>query len=148
MTDVPMLPLLVGVTGHRDICPSALPAIRGRVREILENLISLYGLSQLHVLIGMAEGADLEVAEIAADLGLARVQLFPTTIEQHQKTLSPSALERYATLQEHHPALLEIVLPPPSPQNWTARTQTSSSTNNKPFSLLVRAIFCWLCGMG
>ena len=112
MTDAPMLPLLVGVTGHRDICPSSLPLVRRRAREIFENLISLYGASQLHVLIGMAEGADLEMAELAAELGLARVQLFPTTIEQHHKTVAQPALDRYAALQKQHPALLEIVLPP------------------------------------
>ncbi len=63
-------PLVVGVTGHRDLVPAEVPGIRGRVREFLMHLHDQYPDRDLVVLTPLAEGADRLAAEEALALGL------------------------------------------------------------------------------
>lgn len=63
-------PLVVGVTGHRDLVPAEVPGIRARVREFLTHLNGEYPDRDLVVLTPLAEGADRLVAEEALALGL------------------------------------------------------------------------------
>jgi hypothetical protein len=70
-------PLVVGVTGHRDLVPAEMPGIRGRVREFLMHLHSEYPDRDLVVLTPLAEGADRLVAEESLDLGLPVTVVLP-----------------------------------------------------------------------
>lgn len=70
-------PLVVGVTGHRDLVPVELPGIRGRVREFLMHLHGQYPDRDLVVLTPLAEGADRLVAEEALALGLPMTVVLP-----------------------------------------------------------------------
>jgi hypothetical protein len=70
-------PLVVGVTGHRDLVPAELPGIRGRVREFLMHLHSEYPDRDLVMLTPLAEGADRLVAEEALELGLPVTVVLP-----------------------------------------------------------------------
>jgi hypothetical protein len=70
-------PLVVGVTGHRDLAPAEIPGIRGRVREFLMHLHSEYPDRDLVVLTPLAEGADRLVANEALDLGLPVTVVLP-----------------------------------------------------------------------
>ena len=70
-------PLVVGVTGHRDLVPAELPGIRGRVREFLMHLNGQYPDRDLVVLTPLAEGADRLVAEEALALGLPVTVVLP-----------------------------------------------------------------------
>jgi hypothetical protein len=70
-------PLVVGVTGHRDLVPDEVPAIRGRVRDFLRDLNSQYPNRDLAVLTPLAEGADRLVAEEALALGLPITVVLP-----------------------------------------------------------------------
>ena len=63
-------PLVVGVTGHRDLVPAEVAGIRGRVREFLTHLHGEYPDRDLVVLTPLAEGADRLVAQEALALGL------------------------------------------------------------------------------
>jgi hypothetical protein len=63
-------PLVVGVTGHRDLVAAEVPGIRARVREFLTHLNGEYPDRDLVVLTPLAEGADRLVAEEALALGL------------------------------------------------------------------------------
>ena len=64
------LPLVVAVTGHRDLVAEEAPIIRQRVRLFLEDLAARYPDRQLSVMSPLAEGADQLVAEVALELGL------------------------------------------------------------------------------
>lgn len=112
MPDTPMLPLLVGVTGHRDIRTDALPIIRRRIREALQGLIKLYGARQLQLLTAMAGGADLEAAEIALELGIRPVCLFPMEPERYRETLSEADRPRFDRLRADERIALQVTLPP------------------------------------
>lgn len=58
-------PLVIGVTGHRDLRADEIPGIRQRVRELLQDLMARYPQRKLRLLSPLAEGADRLVAEEA-----------------------------------------------------------------------------------
>ena len=62
-----LVPLVVGVTGHRDLRPEDVPAIRARVGEFLASLKTRFPERRLQLLSPLAEGADQLVAEVALD---------------------------------------------------------------------------------
>ncbi|MGI9224160.1 MAG: hypothetical protein ACR2QX_06755 [Woeseiaceae bacterium] len=64
------IPLVVAVTGHRDLVASEVPRIRQRVRELLDSLATQYPNRRLTVMSPLAEGADQLVAEVALELGI------------------------------------------------------------------------------
>jgi hypothetical protein len=63
-------PLVVGVTGHRDLVPDELPGIEAAVRELLEALAQRFSDRRLQVMSPLAEGADRIVALVAEELGI------------------------------------------------------------------------------
>jgi len=64
------VPLVVAVTGHRDLVEAEVPAIRERVRGFLIDLRDAYPGRPVAVMSALAEGADRLVAEEALALGL------------------------------------------------------------------------------
>jgi hypothetical protein len=73
----PALPLVIAVTGHRDLLPAEVPAIRRAVRKFLAGLAETYPERRLQVLSPLAEGADRLVAEVAVDMSLDLVVPLP-----------------------------------------------------------------------
>ena len=71
------IPLVVAVTGHRDLVPSETPGIRDRVRRLFENLQQSYPHRSLHAMSPLAEGADQLVAEVALELGIELTVALP-----------------------------------------------------------------------
>jgi hypothetical protein len=64
------VPLVVAVTGHRDLLPAEIPFIRTRVREFLGSLRDAYPDRVVAVMSPLAEGADRLAAEEAITLGM------------------------------------------------------------------------------
>jgi hypothetical protein len=64
------LPLVIAVTGHRDLVAGEVPGIRDRVRELFRQLREGYPERRLQVFSPLAEGADRLVAEEALALGV------------------------------------------------------------------------------
>jgi len=62
------VPLVVAVTGHRDLLPAEIPAIREQVRRFLCDLRDTYPGRIVAVMSPLAEGADRLVAEEAITL--------------------------------------------------------------------------------
>ena len=59
------IPIVIGVTGHRDLRAADVPLLEGRVREIFHRLRKDHPHTPLLVLSPLAEGADRLVARIA-----------------------------------------------------------------------------------
>jgi hypothetical protein len=76
-TDDSALPLVVAVTGHRDLVDAEVAAIRERVQCFLAGLGKRYPDRRLQVMSSLAEGADQLVAEIAVNLGVELVVPLP-----------------------------------------------------------------------
>ena len=75
------VPLVVGVTGHRDLVPAEVPELRKRVLEFFHKLRSLFPKLPIMVMTPLAEGADRLVADVAKELGLPIILLLP--MERH-----------------------------------------------------------------
>src|SRR5512139_444809 len=71
------VPLVVAVTGHRDLVPAEIPFIRSRVRDCLFSLRYEYPSRIIVVMSALAEGADRLVAEEALKLGLPLSVVLP-----------------------------------------------------------------------
>jgi len=71
------VPLVIGVTGHRDLLDSELPMIRQRVRDMFAALAADFPDLPFLVMTPLAEGADRLVAEVASELDIPVVILLP-----------------------------------------------------------------------
>jgi hypothetical protein len=71
------LPLVVAVTGHRDLVAAEVPAIRQRVDALLDDLARRYPDRRLSVMSSLAEGADQLVAEVALERGVRLIVPLP-----------------------------------------------------------------------
>jgi len=76
------VPLVVAVTGHRDLLPAELPRIRERVRAFLCQLRDAYPDRSIAVMCALAEGADRVVAE-AGDVLCGIGQTVPELVFGH-----------------------------------------------------------------
>lgn len=71
------LPLVLSVTGHRDLRPQDIPTLEAKVSQILDELRKDYPMTPLLLLSQLAEGADQLVARVALDSGARLGALLP-----------------------------------------------------------------------
>jgi hypothetical protein len=76
-----LVPLIVAVTGHRDIHPSAEGEIRRLVAARFGHIQKSFPATPLRAMSGLAEGADMVFAEAALDLNIEVIAVLPVTPE-------------------------------------------------------------------
>ena len=74
------IPIIVGVTGHRDLIPADLDGIRERVRSFFVSLRSRFPHTPFQLYSGLAVGADQLVAQMAASCGIEVVPVLPVPV--------------------------------------------------------------------
>jgi hypothetical protein len=79
-------PVIIGVTGHRDLSGVAQDVLRSRVCELLKDWKAWFD-PTLYVLTGLADGADQLVAEVALHLGIPIIAVAPMPLEKYRSTL-------------------------------------------------------------
>ena len=79
------LPLIVGVTGHRDLRPEDLHALEGLVRRVIEEVKDAHPHTPLLLLSPLAEGSDRLVARVALELGVRLVVPLPLPLELYEQ---------------------------------------------------------------
>jgi len=84
------VPLVVAVTGHRDLLPAEIPGIRQRVREFLCQLRDACPDRIVAVMSALAEGADRLVAEEAIRLGMPLTALLPMPRDLYMQDFATS----------------------------------------------------------
>lgn len=72
-----VIPLLIGVTGHRDLRPEEVPAIETTVRDLLRRQASMRPHCARYVVSPLAEGADQTVARVAITEGWGLLAILP-----------------------------------------------------------------------
>ena len=92
------IPVIVGVTGHRDLRESSIPALRRLVRGELEKIKSLCPYSELIMLSSLAAGADSLCAEEALKLGYRLVCPLPVEPDVYRLDFSKEEAERFDAL--------------------------------------------------
>jgi hypothetical protein len=90
-----VLPLVVGVTGHRDPPADAEGPLRERFGDVLIRLQQRHPSMELLVLSGLAAGADLIAAEEALARGIAVLGCLPMPQSEYEKDFTPPELERF-----------------------------------------------------
>jgi len=91
--------LTIGVTGHRDLVESELPALRDQVRAFFVDLGSEFPGLELQLISPLAEGSDQLVAEIAVELGLPLIVPLPMSQAEYENDFdSAASLQKFHTL--------------------------------------------------
>jgi hypothetical protein len=84
------VPIVVGVTGHRDIPPEDVAALEAAVIAELQSFSQRYPSSPLLLISGLAEGADRLVAECALRLGWSVGAVLALPRDEFEKDFSSS----------------------------------------------------------
>lgn len=97
MTESP-IPIVIGVTGHRNLCPDDLDTIRSLVTRQLNGLRDAYPNSSFWMLNSLAAGADMLCAEIALELGIRLVCPLPMDAGEYAGDFRGAERERFRHL--------------------------------------------------
>jgi hypothetical protein len=92
---------MVGVSGHRDLDPEELPRLREAVTSFVRQLKEHLPDTELRMVVGMAEGADLLVAESALELGVRVEAVLPMPLDQYAADFDANNLARLKDLLRH-----------------------------------------------
>ena len=92
------IPIVIGVTGHRDLRQQDIPILRRMVRAELEKLKNGYPHSELVMLNSLASGADSLCAEEALPLGFRLVCPLPLLVEEYRKDFDEAEIRVFERL--------------------------------------------------
>jgi hypothetical protein len=91
----------VAVTGHRDLRPQDLEALRREIRDALKEIGGRAAGARLLVLSGLAEGADQLVAEVALEQGIALAAALPMPLDIYRTQMVEEAQKKLDELLGH-----------------------------------------------
>ena len=129
-------PFVVGVSGHRDLHPDTLEALRAEVTRFLEALKRHLPDTELRIMAGMAAGADLLVVRTALDLGFGVDAVLPMPLAQYAADFDPEALASLNTMLAH-PQLRCRELPLAAPAE---RGAADGTVRDRHYSKLSRSL--------
>lgn len=117
-TEGNVLPLVIAVTGHRDLVAAELEPIRARVKSLLLELRENYPSNPLMVVSPLAEGADTLVAEVAIELEIDLVVPLPKPREIYlQDFRSEQSKQQFDSLCSQATQVFELSSSkPPAPE--------------------------------
>lgn len=78
------MPIIVGITGHRDIRKEDIPELESRVKDIFTELKRKYPSTPLVLLTPLAEGADRLAFRVARTLGIQLIVPLPIPREDYK----------------------------------------------------------------
>ncbi|HEY6449948.1 MAG TPA: hypothetical protein VIX60_04645 [Candidatus Cybelea sp.] len=94
-----LLPLVVGVTGHRDLAADEVRNAVQRVRDLFRSLKRSYPHTPIVLLSSLAEGADRLVARTALECGAQLYVVLPLQSELYERDFaSPQSLQEFRAL--------------------------------------------------
>ncbi|MGI9232140.1 MAG: hypothetical protein ACR2RD_00780 [Woeseiaceae bacterium] len=105
------IPLVVAVTGHRDLVPSEIPSIRDRIHELCAKLQRDYPDRRLQVMSPLAEGADQLVADVALKMGVELIVTLPMQKSVYRSDFqSPDTRAKFDALCDQATEFYELPL--------------------------------------
>jgi len=105
------LPLVIGVTGHRDLRAGDIASLESVVRQVIEEFKTNLPHTPLVLLSALAEGADRLVARIALELGVRLIVPLPMRKDIYEKDFALDSRGEFANLlgQAEHSFELPLV---------------------------------------
>lgn len=107
-------PFIVGVSGHRDLDPGEFDRLRDAVRGFVGELKQHLPETELRLIVGMAAGADLLVAQTALSMGVVVEAVLPMPLDQYASDFDPDSLSVLRSLLAR-PDVRCVELSPPTP---------------------------------
>ena len=92
------IPIVIGVTGHRDLRQKDIPILHRAVHSELEKMKTEYPHSDFVMLNSLASGADTLCAEEALSLGFRLVCPLPLPIEEYRKDFDEAEVKVFDRL--------------------------------------------------
>ena len=94
-----LVPLVIGVTGHRNLVPSEIPQITTLVRQFFSDLQQQFPGMNLTVMCSLAEGADRLVAREAVAMGIPLLIALPMPLDEYRADFTqPGSQEEFDRL--------------------------------------------------
>jgi len=131
------LPLVIGITGHRDLITEDIPVLKNRVKTVIEKLRDQCPNSSLLLMTALAEGADRPAAEVALENGIGLIVPLPMPQELYEKDFSESSVKEFRKLLELSTITFEIPL---EPQNTNDSITFSGTARDRQYHALGRTI--------
>jgi hypothetical protein len=101
MNEMDGLPIVFGITGHRDIPPADVPTLAGAVRAIFDGFRRRYPSTALRLLTPLAVGADRIVARVAIDAGIPIYVPMPLDEAEYRKDFDATESAEFDDLLSH-----------------------------------------------
>ncbi|HEV2841121.1 MAG TPA: hypothetical protein VGW39_07355 [Chthoniobacterales bacterium] len=79
------IPLVFGVSGHRDLVPADLPKLHEQLRSIFARFRAAYPATPFNLLTPLAEGADRLAAEVALAAGIGLLVPLPMKRKEYER---------------------------------------------------------------
>jgi hypothetical protein len=96
-----LLPLIVGVTGHRDLGHDEIAGVTQQVRGLFGMLRATYPHTPIILLSSLAEGADRLVARTALDCGIELFVVLPMRLDEYERDFgSTQSLEEFREIMK------------------------------------------------
>ncbi|MGC1380351.1 MAG: hypothetical protein WA814_04935 [Candidatus Baltobacteraceae bacterium] len=131
------IPLILGVTGHRDL-PDDVGPLEDAVRKILVEFQTRHPWSKIVLLSSLAEGADRLVARLALELGISLVVPLPLQQSDYETDFeTPVSVAEFRSLLERADAAF-VVPPAPRAANGDASRDARSVAYANCGAYLVR----------
>ncbi|HWF44717.1 MAG TPA: hypothetical protein VG537_08745, partial [Candidatus Kapabacteria bacterium] len=105
------LPIIVGITGHRDVREQDIPRLEDILRSELQGLQSEYPSTSLILLSALADGADRIGARVALELGLRLIVPMPVPKDLYEMDFDAPSVEEFRKLlaQAEHSFELPLI---------------------------------------
>ena len=128
------VPLIVAVTGHRDLLDAELPGIRARVQAFLRELLLEYPDRGVTVMSALAEGADRLVADEALRLDIPLIVPMPMPKKLYIDDFSSTkSREEFAYLCSRAAEIYEL---PITPENTPTTVSEQDECRSQQYAQL------------
>jgi len=96
------IPLIFGITGHRDLRDEDIPKLKNSLYSLFTEFQTKYPNTELITISALAEGADMLVAEIVKELGLTLHVLLPYQEKEYLNSFEDKEnIKKYQELKEY-----------------------------------------------
>lgn len=107
-----LLPLYIGITGHRDIRDEDKPRLKQMIKNKIEEKIAQCPDTPVVVLTPLAEGADRLAAYAAMECGITYIAPLPMPVDEYRKDFtSPESLDEFNELLAKADLWFELPVP-------------------------------------